>query len=265
MIVTKSILIVDDEPRTRKGIKNTLENCSIEHPYHVETASNGIEAMEWLQHHVVHLLITDVQMPEFSGLDLIQSLYDKPNKPMIIVISGHAEFKYAQKALQLGAINYLLKPIDKEELLNVVQHALQMEEDIRRQENIAKLVDKKLWQLSDSNEQQSTPVREVVAYVEGHLHESITLSGLALMFHLNASYLSVLFKEQVGMTFSEYLSRSRIQRAKVLLAQTRMPIGEIAEKVGYQTDKYFIKVFKSLEFISPSKYRQQIVDKDEIE
>ncbi|MNP11534.1 HTH-type transcriptional activator Btr [compost metagenome] len=97
-----------------------------------------------------------------------------------------------------------------------------------------------------------------MAYVEGHLHESITLSELAALLHLNASYFSVLFKEQAGMTFSEYLSRSRIQRAKLLLAQTRMPIVEIAGLVGYQTDKYFIKVFKSLEMISPSRYRQRI-------
>ncbi|MNC79666.1 HTH-type transcriptional regulator YesS [compost metagenome] len=62
------------------------------------------------------------------------------------------------------------------------------------------------------------------------------------------------------MSFSEYLSRLRIQRAKELLLQTRLPIGEISERVGYRTDKYFIKVFKSLEDMSPSRYRQQMKD-----
>ncbi|WP_438349409.1 response regulator transcription factor [Paenibacillus sp. FA6] len=265
MRLIKTILIVDDEPRTREGIRNTLEAYLTEQPYRVETASNGVEAMEWLQHNVAHLLITDVRMPEVSGLDLIRSLQDKPHKPLVIVISGYAEFEYAQKALQFGAINYLLKPLDKQELLSVVQQALQVGVDRRRRENIEKLVDKKLLGLDDSNEGQSTPVREAMAYVEGHLQEPITLSGLAVLLHLNASYFSVLFKEQAGITFSEYLSRSRIQQAKVLLTQTRMPIGEIALKVGYQTDKYFIKVFKSLELISPSRYRQHIGQQDEIE
>jgi two-component system response regulator YesN len=266
MSVIKTILIVDDEPRTRQGIKTTLEAFLNQHQYIVETASNGIEAKEWLQSNVAHLLITDVRMPEISGLDLIQSLHDKPHKPLVIVISGYAEFKYAQKALQLGAINYLLKPLDKQELLNVVQQALQMEVDIRHRENIDKIVDKKLLGLDETYESQSTPVREAMAYVEGHLHEPITLSGLAVLLHLNASYFSVLFKEQAGITFSEYLSRSRIQYAKVLLTQTRMPIAEIAGKVGYQTDKYFIKVFKSLELISPSRYRQRVIgEQDETE
>ena len=84
---------------------------------------------------------------------------------------------------------------------------------------------------------------------------------LADSLHLNSSYFSVLFKEQVGLNFSEYLMRKRVQRAKELLVQTNLPISEVAERVGYQTDKYFIKVFKSLENISPSKYRHAVNEK----
>ncbi|MNC47051.1 Arabinose operon regulatory protein [compost metagenome] len=104
------------------------------------------------------------------------------------------------------------------------------------------------------------PVKEALAYVEQHLHEQLTMAEVAGRIHLNASYFSVLFKEQTGVPFSEYLSRLRIQRAKELLLQTRLPIGEIGERVGYRTDKYFIKVFKSLEDMSPSRYRQQMKD-----
>ncbi|WP_256592999.1 helix-turn-helix transcriptional regulator, partial [Pseudomonas sp. 2822-15] len=71
------------------------------------------------------------------------------------------------------------------------------------------------------------------------------------MVHLNASYFSVLFKEQTGLTFSEYLTRRRMQVAKKLLFSTDLPIGVIAEKVGYQTAKYFIKLFKELEGHTP--------------
>ncbi|MNC58790.1 Arabinose operon regulatory protein [compost metagenome] len=83
------------------------------------------------------------------------------------------------------------------------------------------------------------------------------MAEVAGRIHLNASYFSVLFKEQAGVPFSEYLSRLRIQRAKEMLLQSRLSIGEIGERVGYKTDKYFIKVFKSLEGVSPSRYRNQ--------
>lgn len=256
-LTTRTILIVDDEPRTRQGIKQTLEIWAAGR-YSVETADNGIEAQERLQQGRVHLLITDVRMPEISGLDLIRSLKGETRKPVIIVISGYAEFQYVQEAMRLGAVNYLLKPLDKQELLQVVEGALKLEEEGQRREKMEKMVDPKLLEMDSEQAGMGEPVKEALAYVEQHLHEQLTMAEIAGRIHLNASYFSVLFKEQTGVSFSEYLSRLRVQRAKELLLQTRLSIGEIGERVGYKTDKYFIKVFKSLEDISPSRYRQQL-------
>ncbi|MEJ9162291.1 response regulator transcription factor [Paenibacillus graminis] len=253
----RTILVVDDEPRTRQGIRQTLELWAAGR-YIVETADNGIDARERLLHGRVHLLITDVRMPEVSGLDLIRSLEGQVRKPVIIVISGYAEFDYVQQALRLGAVNYLLKPLDKEELVQVVEAALKQEEEQQRREKLEKLVDHKLMEIDPDTAGMGEPVKEALAYVEQHLHEQLTMAEVAGRIHLNASYFSVLFKEQTGVPFSEYLSRLRIQRAKELLLQTSLPIVEIGERVGYRTDKYFIKVFKSLEDMSPSRYRHQI-------
>ncbi|WP_019914792.1 response regulator transcription factor [Paenibacillus sp. HW567] len=255
----RTILVVDDEPRTRQGIRQTLEVWAAGR-YVIETADNGIEARERLQHGRVHLLITDVRMPEVSGLDLIRSLAGQVRRPVIIVISGYAEFEYVQQALRLGAFNYLLKPLDKGELLEVVETALKQEEEQQRRAKLEKLADHKLMEIDPGTEGMGEPVKEALAFVEQHLHEQLTMAEVAGRIHLNASYFSVLFKEQTGVPFSEYLSRLRIQRAKELLLQTRLPIGEIGERVGYRTDKYFIKVFKSLEDMSPSRYRQQMKD-----
>ncbi|KWX69347.1 chemotaxis protein CheY [Paenibacillus riograndensis] len=255
----RTILVVDDEPRTRQGIRQTLEVWAAGR-YIVETAENGIDARERLLHGRVHLLITDVRMPEVSGLDLIRSLEGQVRKPVIIVISGYAEFDYVQQALRLGAVNYLLKPLDKEELVQVVEAALKHEEEQQRREKLEKLVDHKLLEIDPDTAGMGEPVKEALAYVEQHLHEQLTMAEVAGRIHLNASYFSVLFKEQTGVPFSEYLSRLRIQRAKELLLQTSLPIVEIGERVGYRTDKYFIKVFKSLEDMSPSRYRHQMKD-----
>ncbi|MCL6602060.1 MAG: response regulator [Paenibacillus sp.] len=255
---TRTILIVDDEPRTRQGIKQTLEVWAAGN-YRIETANNGVEALERLQHETIHLLITDVRMPEVTGLDLIRSLHGNARRPQIVVISGYAEFQYVQQALQLGAVNYLLKPLDKKELLEVVEEALKREEEQQRHVKLEKLVDHKLAELDhSSNMSIGGPVKDALEYLEQHLQEALTMADMAQRLHLNSSYFSVLFKEQVGLPFSEYLSRLRIQRAKELLVHTRLSVGEIAERVGYQTDKYFIKVFKTLEDLSPSRYRQQM-------
>ncbi|WP_027092319.1 response regulator transcription factor [Cohnella thermotolerans] len=257
----KTLLIVDDEPRTRQGIRKTLEAWSAGR-FNIETAASGVEALEWLKDHPAHLIITDVRMPEIGGLQMLEAMQDRPHRPVVIVISGHAEFDYAQKAIQLGVVEYLLKPLDKTKLIRAVEKALEAEEERHRIERMEKLVDPKLLEAGEEAK-YGQPVRDAIAYVEERLQEAIGMKQVADYLHLNASYFSVLFKEQTGFTFSEYLTRRRLQRAKELLAQTRMPIGEIAEKVGYQTAKYFIKVFKDSESISPSQYRRQVADEDE--
>ena len=261
MIHEKTILIVDDEPRTREGIRKTLEAWSAGRN-RIQTAASGVEAREWLASQPADLLITDVRMPEFSGLSLVEAIQQFPGKPAVLIMSGYADFNYAQQAIKLGVVDYLLKPIDKEQLLQTVQKALHVHEQQRRIQTMQEMVDPKLFDVRERREQQgNTPIGEALAYIETHLGEPMTMRELADSLHLNSSYFSVLFKEQVGLNFSEYLMRKRVQRAKELLVQTTMPISEIAERVGYQTDKYFIKVFKSLEGLSPSKYRHAVNEK----
>lgn len=254
---TKTILVVEDEPRTRQGFTKTLEAWSAGR-YRIEAADSGQAALAWLEHNVAHLLITDIRMPGISGLELIEMQQrHKHFKPVAIIISGYAEFEYAQKAMQLGVVNYLLKPVDKHKLVQAVEQALRVEDDRHRIETMEKLVDPRLLETKDTDTQYTPQVQEALNYLDKHLHEPITMRQVADHLHLNPSYFSVLFKEQTELTFSEYITRLRVLRAKELLLRTTMSVGEIAERVGYQSDKYFIKVFKNYEGMSPSKYRSQ--------
>ncbi|MCY9657683.1 response regulator [Paenibacillus chondroitinus] len=259
---SKTILIVDDEPLTREGIRKTLEAWSIGR-YHILSSSNGTEALEVLNTRPVHLLITDIRMPEISGLQVVEDSRNTGHKPVVIVISGHPDFQYAQTAIQLGVVNYLLKPIKKSKLLEAVEQALQIEEERGRVETMEKMVDSRLMQAKTVSMNYSPPVRQAVLYVEEHLQEPLGMSEVAGHIHLNPSYFSALFKEQTGFTFSEYVTRSRIQKAKELLLQTRLTIADISEQIGYQTSKYFIKLFKDYEGISPNQYRKQANESEE--
>ncbi|WP_018931714.1 response regulator transcription factor [Gracilibacillus lacisalsi] len=250
----KVILVVDDEPRSRQGIKKTIERGSQQ--YEVITAANAEEAIERIDHEKVHVLITDIRMPEVSGLELLKKLKEKAKDPVVIVISAYSEFEYAHEALELGVVNYLLKPIAKEKLMESIEKAIEIEKQREKTGMFNKIVDDKLLEMQQLSK-YNRAVKEAMDYIDQHYDEELTLKEVAKQVHLNASYLSALFKEELQVTFSEYVTRKRMQEAKKLLLSTDLTIAEIAEKSGYQTSKYFIKLFKQFENMTPNAFRKQ--------
>jgi two-component system response regulator YesN len=251
----KNILVVDDESITRQGLKKTLEvwaNGNKE----ILDASNAASAIELFSSQKIQLLITDIDMPEMTGLEMLKEIKSLGQLPAVIIISAHSDFIYAQEAIELGVVNYLLKPINKEKLIDVVEKALKIEEKRMRVSMIEKVVDDGIIHIKE-DDQLDGPIEKALHYVDANLSNQINLKEVAGHVHLNPSYFSVLFKEQTNMTFSEYVTRNRIQKAKNLLLTTNLSINEIAEKVGYNTPKYFIKIFKEYEKITPNRYKRK--------
>ncbi len=113
------VLIVDDEQLMRDGLKNIIP--WEEHGFHIPlTAENGIEALELMKREKPDLIITDIRMPFLSGIELLKIITQQSPDIYTVILSGHGEFEYAQHAIQLGASGYLLKPLQKEELLEVL-------------------------------------------------------------------------------------------------------------------------------------------------
>jgi len=252
---TKNIVIVDDEPRTRQGLQRTLESWN-NGEFTILTAQSGEEVMGIAEERKIHILLSDIRMPEMTGLQLLKNLKEKGISPVVIVISAYSEFEYAQEALRLGVVNYLLKPIGKKKLIEAVDEAVKVMEKQVRAGMIEKVVDKRIVDANSKIDSTKDPIRKAIAYIDQHLKEELTLKEIAALVHLNPSYFSVLFKEQANLNFSEYITRRRIQRAKELVISTNLPINEIAEEVGYKTSKYFIKIFKEIEGMTPSTFRK---------
>lgn len=250
----KVVLIVDDEPRSRKGIKKTIER-SMPDRCEVLTAANAEEALGYIQGQRVHVLITDIRMPEISGLELLKQLKEEAKDPVVIVISAYSEFDYAKEALELGVVNYLLKPIAKEKLLEALEKAFVLHEQKETTDMYSRIVDDVLVEMKQLN-QYNPAVRQALHYVDENFDKDVSLKETAAVVHLNSSYLSALFKEELGVTFSEYVTRKRVQEAKKLLLTTDLTIADIAEEVGYHTSKYFIKLFKQLEMRTPTEFRK---------
>lgn len=98
-------------------------------------------------------------------------------------------------------------------------------------------------------------VIEACKYVAVNLEKKISLDEVANVLYLNPSYFSRLFKKEVGETFVEYVTKSKINRAKELLEQTIEPVGKICERLGYDNQSYFIKVFKNYVGVTPIEFR----------
>lgn len=104
---------------------------------------------------------------------------------------------------------------------------------------------------------QRKEVLEALHYVTTHLDQRIGLEEVAEYLHLNASYFSRLFKKETGKTFIEYVTRTKMERAKELLDQTAHPVSKICELLGYDNQSYFIKLFRSYYGMTPADYRNR--------
>ncbi|WP_039766043.1 response regulator transcription factor [Caldicellulosiruptor sp. F32] len=115
------VLIVEDEVFMREGLKNLIDWKELGFEI-VGEAEDGPSAFEFMKKMQVDVLISDIKIPLLSGLDLIEKVKREiKNPPEVIIISGYADFEYAKKAIQHGVVNYILKPIEEEELVETLQ------------------------------------------------------------------------------------------------------------------------------------------------
>lgn len=114
------VLIVDDEELIRKGLTKILQR-SCEEFLVIGEASNGVEALELIKKDLPDIVISDVRMPFMDGIALMNSLEVSYPSIKKIILSGFSEFNYVRDSMKSGALDYLLKPVDDEELINLLK------------------------------------------------------------------------------------------------------------------------------------------------
>ncbi len=245
------ILVVDDEYNSRMGVAFTLQSFAPK-GFHVDTADNGKQAAEQLKAQDYDLLITDIRMPVMSGIELLESLRSSHNEIPTILLTGFAEFEYAQQALRLGAVDYLLKPVRQNQLIEAVGKALQPKNAAGKKDEA--------HDIGTTNDY----IVSAVKYIHEHLGDAISIKEVAHHVHLNASYFSVLFKDETGVNFIDYVIKLRMKRAKELLHHSSLSLDGISEQIGLQTTSYFIRIFKKYEGITPKQYREQLKTQQQV-
>lgn len=249
------ILIVDDEPKITRGLKGWIEKFDLDYKV-VGEAGNYLDALNIAEKENPDVFLMDINMPMINGLDLTNKLKNKYPNSYTVIISGYDYFEYAHQALKLKVFDYLLKPIPKTDLYNVLKSLrLQILSDRGEKQ---KLIYKNKDNLEGENQELSAIVSGVRRYVrENYSDMELSLQKVSDLFNVNKTYLSKLMKEQLGYSFVEYLTIIRLDKAKELLTDDILysNIYEISTKVGFGSQHYFSRVFKKTVGISPTEYR----------
>ena len=239
------VLIVEDEEMIRKGIVLTVDWAALDCVV-VGEATNGVQGLEAARRLEPSLIITDLKMPQMDGIEMLTALRAEGCTAYVIILTAYDNFAYAQSALRLGAVDYLLKPFHDGDLENAVTRIQQRRRPAAEATPIG----------AARKGDKSKYVLEAMDYISKHYNEpDISVGTVAQSLNISEGYLSHTFKKETDYTLLNYLTRYRIHKAAELLKDCRVKVYEVAEQVGYRDIAYFSATFKKYAGISPSEYQ----------
>lgn len=234
-----NLLILDDEPLFVEQMEMIISTNFPD--WKLFKAYTGSEAIQIGKERTIHLALIDIKLAGKNGLEVAEVLKQENAELDVVIISAFQEFEYARHSIKLKVVDYLVKPVLESELLNLL-HAY-------------------IFDNPEYNAKSSVVV-SAMNIITTRYGEQLKLSLVADELFINAQYLSRLFSEEIGIPFSEYLLRYRIEMAKDLLIKERdWSMEHIASAVGFNSQHYFSNAFKKIEMISPARYRQQKLTK----
>lgn len=252
------VLVIEDEEILRKGLVLTTDWKALGMVV-IGEADNGIDGEELARKLKPDIIVTDIAMPGQDGLALIGNLVDDLVSSEFIIISGHAEFTYAQQALHYGVKGYILKPIDPKEFATVLiksAYEIRTRASSRSGDELLGLKELSDLFLPFGGDYRDRYIQYAVNTIEAHYAESLNIADLAMHMGISERTLSTLFKEKTGYTFLEYLTLFRMHNAARLLQQNESQVQEIAPLVGYKDYRYFTRVFKECFGVTPLQYKR---------
>lgn len=269
------VAIIDDEPIIVEGLSKSVNwekaGCRV-----CGTAFSGEEGLALIGQEKPDIVFTDIQMPCMDGLTMIAAIKSEFPGTQIAILTGYRDFDYAQKAISLGVTRFLLKPSKMDEImeaLDVMTGKLKMSDSVHGMENETKDIGEPEKNFEDAGAENTEQLAEyapidsaassfivnnAVAYIEEHYKEKLKLSDVADQVYVSQWHLSKLMNRYLGQNFSEILNGIRINKAKELLKDPSLRIGDIADEVGFLDMAHFSRVFKKLVGISANEYRNHL-------
>lgn len=336
------MVVADDEYIVVEGIKAIISRLKLQCEV-VGFAYNGIDALDVIREKRPDIVITDIRMPGLDGLSLIESCKEFLPEAYYVVISGYTEFEYARRAITLGVVDYIDKPVTMQKIAEVLEEVEKKSNPPQYAYNRVvketdKVVDLVMMGKADGLEEamehlllilrenvpefeqyrqemykimsmlvqifrESNPdvscqitrhdmekwrnpeecgeycmniirkmsehlqgkkvgsnhriIQKLLQFIDEKYADNIGLNELAMLVNMNPAYLSILFRNEVGVTYVKYLTDLRIKKAKELLDEG-MKVTEVSEKVGYYNYRYFCEIFKKHQGITPNEYKGHV-------
>lgn len=233
------LVIVDDEVTIAEGVANLFPWQEIGFEAHAFCKPE--EALSYISTHPTDVLMSDIEMPHMNGLELSKKAAEYDIK--VVIISSHQNYEYFRTAIQLNVVDYLLKPIKSVDIITCF-------------EKIRQELDKKNHiETEKAKGYYEKILDDVKTYTEENF-QNASLEEAATRVNLSTSYLSRILKEKCSFSFAEYLLSVRMQRAALMLMDSRYKSYDIAYYVGYDNPKSFSHAFKSYYGTTPMDYRK---------
>lgn len=254
-----NLILVDDEPRSIEAIASNVDwlKCGIKKIY---KATNMEEAIAHITKNNIDILICDIEMPNGSGLNLLEWLQVNKYSISCIFATCHPEFEYMRKAIQLNCYDYVLKPINYEEFERILDGLVRKMEASETGEtqinsvNWGGITEYDIHEYSKIERDRDVEA-EVKKYIREHMQDTINICDVANELHFNPHYLMRSFKNKTGLSIMKYITKIRLDTSKKLLTETQLPIKEVANLTGYSDYAYFTRVFRKEIGVSPTKFR----------
>lgn len=234
-----NLLIADDENLELKVLEKTVKKHFVDE-LEIFASSNGRKASQICDEVKPDIALLDIEMPGMNGIELAKYIKEKYADCIIIFITAYDRFDYAIEAMHIKAFDYLLKPWKEERLFELINTAI---ENVRSMQKTDSIVHSQKDVIKD--------------YIDRNYKKDISAKDVAGILGYSDVYFSKVFKQLFDDNFINYLTKIRIDRAKVLLKDVSFNIKEIGKSVGYADSNYFTKVFKRSIGISPSEYRSK--------
>lgn len=239
-----NLLIADDENLELKVLEKTIKKFFL-NELEIFMASNGKQAAQISDETEINIALLDIEMPGMNGIELAKLLREKNPDCIIIFITAYDRFDYAIEAMHIKAFDYLLKPWKEEKLTGLISEAIVNIKELSLENSVNE----------NLQESQKSAIKK---YIKENYKRDISAGDVAGILGYSDVYFSKIFKQLFDDTFINYLTKVRIDKAKVLLKDVGFNIKEVGASVGYTDSNYFTKVFKRAVGMSPSEYRGNI-------
>lgn len=234
-----NLLIADDENLELKVLEKTVKKHFVDE-LEIFASSNGRKASQICDEVKPDIALLDIEMPGMNGIELAKYIKEKYAECIIIFITAYDRFDYAIEAMHIKAFDYLLKPWKEERLCELINTAI---ENVRSMQKTDSIVHSQKDIIKD--------------YIDRNYKKDISAKDVAGILGYSDVYFSKVFKQLFDDNFINYLTKIRIDRAKLLLKDISFNIKEVGKSVGYADSNYFTKVFKRSIGMSPSEYRNR--------